>query len=176
MVPTPPPPHFSGFRISKCPRKKPKIDSDRSRNSKNFGKVRFSFPRVWEPASKNPIFLDFSALCNGSDRMNRAKQNVNGCANVRQTKRYIASCLKTSVNLSKNEGKRATHRRHQNFAASQRLSRRSDLNKIFLRGYLLFDGQHDAVYRVDVFQAVSNRVWLRRKKSCEKRKAVFPRQ
>ena len=56
----PTPPHFSGFRISKCLRKKPKIDSDRSRNSKNFGKVRFSFPRtVWEPASKNPIFYTF---------------------------------------------------------------------------------------------------------------------
>ena len=44
----------------------------------------------------------------------------------------------------------------------------------FLRGYLLFDGQHDAVQRVDVFQAVSNRVWLPRKKILRKTKSRFP--
>ena len=47
--------------ISKCLVKKPKIDSDRSRNSKNFGKVRFSFLRtVWE--TLRLLFLDKLAL------------------------------------------------------------------------------------------------------------------
>ena len=166
----PTPPHYSVAHIFERPRQKATTDSDRTRNSKNFIGDRILAPRHrFGTGTKNRLCSFLTIKCN--------LQNDNDQQQETDQQSPSKTSPKSPFQTFRKAVKERTRHTHStaspNFKVAQFRNDRSDLDEIFLRGTLLFDGQHDAVDRIFGLPTVSNRVWPPPKKNPSKIKRRF---